>query len=69
MPGGDISPSGSMVAAPGTEQTFLVTANAGYRIADVVVDGRSIGPVSRHTFEGVSGNHSISARYTPVTGL
>lgn len=69
LSGGAITPGGGNAVATGTEHTFLISANSGYRVADVLVDGRSIGPVSRHTFEGVSANHSISARFTPVSSL
>jgi len=67
--GGTISPSGRTMATAGADRTFLVSANTGYHVADVLVDGRSVGAVSRHTFENVNGNHSISALFTPNASL
>jgi subtilisin family serine protease len=59
--GGTISPTGELVVAHGDSQTYAVTADAGYHIADVVVDGVSQGAVDAWVFEGVSTNHQIEA--------
>ena len=37
-------------------------------VVDVVVDGVSVGAVGSYTFRNVTANHSISARFTAVTG-
>lgn len=60
---GNISPSGSVTVAEGTNQTFTITPAGGYHIEDVLVDGQSIGAVSSYTFEKVAGNHTISATF------
>ena len=62
--GGSISPSGSTKIAYGTDRTYMVRANAGYHVADVLVDGESIGAVHRHTFDNVTASHTISAVFT-----
>jgi hypothetical protein len=35
----------------------------GYRVADVLVDGASVGPVSSYTFTNVTAPHTISAAF------
>jgi hypothetical protein len=61
--GGSISPSGSVVVNPGAEQTFDITADTGYHIDDVVVDGGSVGAVPSYTFTNVQADHTISATF------
>jgi predicted small secreted protein len=62
--GGSISPSGSTSVTYGLSRTFTIKANRGYHVADVLVDGGSVGAVSRHTFDNVTANHTISALFT-----
>ena len=66
-PHGTISPSGSISVDHGGQRTFLITPDTGYRIADVQVDGRSVGALPSYTFENVSANHTISAFFTIQT--
>lgn len=63
--GGTISPSGNTSVAYGADHTFDVNASRGFHVADVLVDGESVGAVSRHTFDNVTVNHTISAVFTP----
>jgi hypothetical protein len=64
--GGSISPSGAVVVPLGADQGFTVTANGGFVIADVVVDGVSQGPIADFTFSGVTAAHSIAATFTAL---
>lgn len=57
--GGSISPSGRVSVSRDDDQTFRITASDDYEIADVLVDGDSVGAVSRYTFENVRANHTI----------
>ena len=57
--GGSISPSGKVRVDRGDDQTFRITPDDGYEIADVLVDGKSVGAVSRYTFENVRASHTI----------
>ncbi|MCX5771655.1 MAG: hypothetical protein NTZ09_15485 [Candidatus Hydrogenedentes bacterium] len=69
--GGSISPAGGTSVSRGSSQTFIATANTGYRIADLLVDGRSVGALSdlyhdnssSYTFNNVAANHVISASF------
>jgi hypothetical protein len=58
--GGSISPSGK-VSVTGGSKTFIITANEGYDITDIKVDGVSVGAVSSYTFSNVGANHTIEA--------
>jgi hypothetical protein len=62
--GGTITPSGAVTVACGSNQSFAIAAAACYSIADVTVDGSSIGPVSSYTFVGVTANHTIAASFS-----
>ena len=66
---GSISPSGSVKVREGADQTFTITPDNGYTVADVKVDGKSIGAVSTYTFEKVKGSHSIEAEFAPEDGI
>ncbi len=61
--GGSISPSGSVTLKNGESQTFTITPNINYSIADVKVDDVSQGPISTYTFSTVTGDHTISATF------
>ena len=61
--GGSISPMGSVSVSGGSNQTFTITANTGYAISSVLVDGTSVGAVSSYTFTNVTSNHSIAASF------
>ena len=61
--GGSISPSGTVSVTNGTSQTFSITANSGYHIAGVLIDGVSIGTVSTYTFSNVVADHTIVASF------
>jgi hypothetical protein len=64
-PGGSIAPEGAVEVEEGEDQEFLITADPGYHIADVLVDGESAGPVASHTFLDVMAAHTISASFAP----
>ncbi|HEY3309514.1 MAG TPA: malectin domain-containing carbohydrate-binding protein [Desulfuromonadaceae bacterium] len=61
--GGSITPSGTTSILSGGSKSFTITPNAGSVIADVTVDGVSIGPLSSYTFSKVSSNHTIQASF------
>lgn len=59
--------TGEMMVVEGEDRAFVITPDSGYRIKDVLVDGVSVGPVSRYTFENVSAGHRIYAIFEKVT--
>ena len=67
--GGGISPSGSNSVTEGNSKTYTITANSGYTISDVKVDGSSIGASSTYTFSNISSAHTISAEFASAASL
>lgn len=65
-PNGKISPSWGLMFYSGTSQTFNITPNSGYQIADVLIDGVSIGAQPSYTFSSINNSHSISATFSKV---
>jgi hypothetical protein len=61
--GGSIAPSGSVSVDYGDDQSFSITADAGYHVEDVLVDGSSVGAVTSYTFSNVTADHTISASF------
>jgi hypothetical protein len=60
---GSISPSGTVTVNSGASQTFTITANTGYHVSAVTVDGGSAGAVNTYTFSNLVANHTISATF------
>lgn len=58
---GFISPTGTVQIAQGASQTYTISASAHYHVADVKVDGVSVGAVSNYTFSAVTASHTIQA--------
>ena len=66
--GGSISPSGSVSVREGRDQTFTITPDKGYAVANVKIDGKSIGAVKSYTFENVSRTHTIEVIFMKANG-
>ncbi len=64
--GGSISPSGAVIVQSTTNQTFAITPNACFGVADVLVDGVSVGPVTTYTFTNVNNDHTIDASFVAL---
>ena len=60
---GSISPSGAVSVANGGSQAFTITPDACYHVADVLVDGGSVGPLTSYTFTNVTSDRAISASF------
>ena len=65
--GGSISPSGNVSVREGRDQTFTITPDKGYAVANVKIDGKSIGAAKSYTFENVSRTHTIEAIFVKGT--
>jgi hypothetical protein len=61
--GGQIEPEGDISVSEGGKQVFTITAEACYRIYDVLIDGLSVGAISEYTFPEIYQNHSIQAMF------
>ena len=66
--GGTISPSGKVSVNRGNSKTFTITANEGYRIADVLVNGKSVGAVGSYTIKNITANQTITASFAKQDG-
>ena len=65
--GGTITPAGNVDVNCGESMTFAIAASEGYQIADVLVDGVSVGVITSYTFDNVTENgHSISATFEAI---
>lgn len=67
--GGIISPSGNVSVKRGEDQTFSINPINGYRISDVIVDGKSVGAVSTYTFDSVKANHTIQVKFVKYNSI
>ena len=61
--GGAISPAGTSSVNSAGSKTFTINPETGYRIFGVIVDGKSVGAVTRYTFNNVAANHTITATF------
>ena len=66
--GGSISPSGNVSVREGRDQTFTITPDKGYAVANVKIDGKSIGTVKSYTFENVRRTHTIEVIFMKANG-
>jgi hypothetical protein len=62
--GGTISPSGETAAWHKSDHTYTITANPGFTIKEVIVDGKSVGPVSTYSFDNISKSHTMLAKFS-----
>ena len=56
-------PAGVISLDYGDNQTFTITPDTGYHVADVLVDGVSIGTVTSYDFTSVTANHTIAVTF------
>ena len=64
--GGTITPSGYVSVRRGSDKTFEISADTGYQISDVLVDGESVGAVKSYTFTNVHQGHTIEIVYQRI---
>ena len=61
-----ITPAGLTKVNFQGSQTYVITPGTGYQIADVIVDGQSVGSVATYTFSNVTCRHTIEAKFAPT---
>jgi hypothetical protein len=66
---GTISPNGNVEVLYGESQTFTFTADAGFYITDVQIDGQSMGAMGAYTFTDVSADHTLSVKFSEDTAV
>jgi fibronectin type 3 domain-containing protein len=65
---GNISPPGAVTVNHGDSQTFNITPDTNYHVADVLVDNVSQGAITTYTFNSVTADHTISATFAINSG-
>jgi multicopper oxidase len=60
---GSISPAGAIGVALGSNHTYTITPNAGFKVAALVVDGVQLPGATSHTFTNVTASHYINAYF------
>ena len=63
---GSIAPTGVVTVTEGEDKTFTITPDTDYQIADVLVDGTSVGAVVEYTFENLNEDHTISVTFEAI---
>ncbi|MBP3284399.1 MAG: hypothetical protein J6M02_02745 [Clostridia bacterium] len=64
--GGSISPSGTTTVNRGESKSYTVTANSGYAISGVTVDGTSIGVATKVSLSNITENHTITVNFEQI---
>ncbi|GLR19451.1 hypothetical protein GCM10007940_40670 [Portibacter lacus] len=62
-PNGNIDPIGVTTVLENGSQSYTITPDFGFKIADVLVDGISVGSVSSYDFMNVNANATIAATF------
>lgn len=65
--GGTITPNGSMNALLGSDLDFEIIPNEGYCIADVFVNGESVGATAEYSIFGIGEDTTIEARFKRIS--
>ena len=60
---GAVTPAGVTTVNYGATPTYAITPATGYHVADVLVNGTSVGAVTSYTFPSVTGDKTISATF------
>jgi hypothetical protein len=63
--GGLIVPQGAVTVAGGATAVFSMVRFPGHTVANVIVDGVSVGAVPYYIFSTVNADHTISVSFTP----
>ena len=65
--GGTITPNGATTVTEGNDVTFKITPDKTHKVADVLVDGESVGAVTSYTLKDVKKDATIVAKFAPAS--
>ncbi|MBI5021905.1 MAG: T9SS type A sorting domain-containing protein [Ignavibacteriales bacterium] len=64
-PHGSINPSGPIAVDYGSTLSFTIIPDTGYYVDSVFVDGILVDSLTSYTFNNITSNHTISAKFAP----
>lgn len=64
---GTITPAGEVTVPFAEDQLFTIQPDPGFQVADVLVDGQSVGQVTQYLFSQVTEDHTISVTFETAT--
>ena len=64
--GGTITPDGATTVTEGNDVTFKITPDKTHKVADVLVNGESVGAVTSYTLKDVKENATVVAKFVPA---
>ena len=64
---GSISPSGAVEVTEGDDRVFTITANEGYEVDTLKVDGTNVDAAVSYTFTNVTADHTIAVTFREKT--
>ena len=64
--GGTITPDGATTVTEGNDVTFKITPDKTHKVADVLVNGESVGAVTSYTLKDVKENATVVAKFAPA---
>ena len=64
--GGTITPDGATTVTEGNDVTFKITPDKTHKVADVLVNGDSVGAVTSYTLKDVKENATVVAKFAPA---
>ena len=65
--GGTITPNGATTVTEGNDVTFKIIPDKTHKVADVLVDGESVGAVTSYTLKDVKKDATIVAKFAPAS--
>lgn len=60
---GTITPKGYTIVSSGSDLTYTITPNPGYRVKSVLVNGTNVGAVSTYTLNGITRSQSVQVEF------
>ena len=66
--GGSVNTSETFKMAYGSTRTIKFTADEGYEVADVIVNGKSVGAVEKYTIKGARTTYTVKVLFEEIEG-
>ena len=64
---GTVSPAGTVGVGDGATPSYTIAPASGYEVADVLVNGVSVGAVTNYTFAAIHANQTLAASFALAT--